>query len=308
VHGPIPRGVAAAYVWGDAITELEHVAPVARIINLETAVTTQDAFAREKAIHYRMHPSNVDSLLAAKIDVCSLANNHVLDYGVDGLRDTLAALHVAEIQTAGAGRDEREAEAPAIVNLEDGRRLLVFASGCADSGIPTTWAAGPDRPGVSRFSEPSDAEADRFVKRVERFAQSGDLAIASIHWGSNWGYEVARSFVRFAHRLIDGGLTLVHGHSSHHPRPMEIYRDRLILYGCGDLLTDYEGIHGYEAFRPQLALMYFPTLTNSGDLADLRLTTVNIRHFQATLAGESDARWLRDRLRKQAIESDDSQP
>src|SRR5689334_3911408 len=84
-NGPIARPVAAAYIWGDALQELEHVAPDARIINLETSVTTSEDFWRGKGIHYRMHPQNVTCLVAAGVDVCVLANNHVLDYGRAGL-------------------------------------------------------------------------------------------------------------------------------------------------------------------------------------------------------------------------------
>ena len=67
--------------------------------------------------------------------------------------------------------------------------------------------------------------------------------------------------MRFAHWLVDGGVDIVHGHSSHHPRPIEVYRDRLILYGCGDFIDDYEGIEGYEQYRDDLVLMYFATLS-----------------------------------------------
>lgn len=92
----------------------------------------------------------------------------------------------------------------------------------------------------------------------------------SIHWGTNWGHDVSYRFVAFAHALIDGGADIVHSHSAHHVRPIEVYRDRLILDGCGDLLDDYEGIGGHEAWRPDLAVMYFPTVDAAGRLMHLR--------------------------------------
>jgi poly-gamma-glutamate capsule biosynthesis protein CapA/YwtB (metallophosphatase superfamily) len=67
--------------------------------------------------------------------------------------------------------------------------------------------------------------------------------------GNNWGYAVPRAFRRFAHTLVDGGVDIVHGHSSHHPRPVEVFRGRLVLYCCGHFINDYEGIGGYEEFR-----------------------------------------------------------
>jgi poly-gamma-glutamate synthesis protein (capsule biosynthesis protein) len=124
--------------------------------------------------------------------------------------------------------------------------------------------------------------------------REGDRVVVSMHWGSNWGYEVARQKKSFARRLIDAGAAdLVHGHSSHHPRPLEIYRERLILYGCGDFLNDYEGIAGHESFRPELALMFYPTLeASTGRLAQLTLTPVRIRRFRLQRASDEEAGWL----------------
>jgi poly-gamma-glutamate synthesis protein (capsule biosynthesis protein) len=117
--------------------------------------------------------------------------------------------------------------------------------------------------------------------------------VASIHWGSNW--EVSDEQRRFAHQLIDGGVTLVHGHSSHHPRPIEVYRDRLILYGCGDLLNDYEGIRGYEEFASP-ALLYLADLGGDGRLLGLRMIPMRIRRMRLERATRNEATWLAQRL------------
>jgi poly-gamma-glutamate synthesis protein (capsule biosynthesis protein) len=132
----------------------------------------------------------------------------------------------------------------------------------------------------------------------------GDIVVASLHWGGNWGYEVSQAQREFAHHLIEiADVDVVHGHSSHHPQGIEIYRDKPILYGCGDFLNDYEGIGGYESFRPDLALMYFPTLeAASGKLAHLALTPARIRHFRVNRAREEDARWLEDLLNREGRE------
>jgi poly-gamma-glutamate capsule biosynthesis protein CapA/YwtB (metallophosphatase superfamily) len=124
------------------------------------------------------------------------------------------------------------------------------------------------------------------------------VVVASIHWGSNWGYEVPSAHVRFAHALIDdGAVDIVHGHSSHHPRPVEVYRGKLVLYGCGDLLDDYEGIPGYEAFRDDLVLLYFASIdSRTGELADLGVTPMRISKMQLTRVVPADAVWLRDTL------------
>lgn len=145
-----------------------------------------------------------------------------------------------------------------------GYRVLVWSVGSASSGVPRSWAAGPERAGVAFFNEHSRADTDALCERVRRAKLPGDIAVVSVHWGSNWGYDVPRAQVRFAHRLIDSGVDIVHGHSWHHPRPVEVYRDRLVLYGCGDLINDYEGIAGEERLRGDLRLLYLARLDPAG--------------------------------------------
>ena len=291
--GPIPRPVNFGWPWGDALQVLEAMAPDVRLINLETAVTRQAGFAPGKAVHYRMSPANLPCVAAARPDVCALANNHVLDFGRAGLAETLAALGDAGLATAGAGLDAAAARQPAAVPLPAGRRVLVFSCGTASSGIPPGWAAATARAGVSFLPSLSSAAADTLISQAEAARQDGDLVVVSIHWGGNWGYGVPADQVRFAHQLIDGGISLVHGHSSHHPRPAEVYRGRLILYGCGDCIDDYEGIGGHEEFRGELRLLYFAALTpGTGTLQSLRMVPMRARKMRLRHAGEADGRWL----------------
>lgn len=294
--GPIPRHVDNAYVWGDALEALAQVAPAAHIVNLETSITRSDAYWRGKSIHYRMHPDNVGCLTAARIDVCALANNHVLDYGRAGLLETLQTLEEAGLKTAGAGRTLEEARRPATVACPGGGRVITFAFGAESSGILPEWAATEDRPGVDLLPDLSDATGAGICPRIERVKQPLDVAIASVHWGENWGYEVPREHVRFARRLVDAGVDVVHGHSSHHCRPIEVYRNRLILYGCGDFIDDYEGIAGHEEFRDDLVLMYFASLTPAGELERLQMVPLQQRRLRLNRASAADTAWLRDTL------------
>lgn len=118
-------------------------------------------------------------------------------------------------------------------------------------------------------------------------------ALVSIHWGDNWGYDVPPRQVAFAHRLIEGGIDLVHGHSSHHPRPIEVYRERLILYGCGDFIDDYEGITGYQQYRDDLVLMFFPSLDcATGHAIAMEMTPMQIRNLRLNRPSVEDTRWL----------------
>ncbi|WP_243710320.1 CapA family protein [Micromonospora sp. KC213] len=291
VSGPVPRPVPPGWPWGDALRLLDEQRPDVRIVNLETAVTGRGDFAPGKAIHYRMHPDNLTCLTAARIDVCVLANNHVLDFGPDGLADTVDRLRRAGITPVGAGRDEAEAWRPARVDLGGGRRLVLWSVGMPSAGVLPHWAATRRRAGVAYLPEASEECADALAARIDRQTQPGDLVVVSVHWGSNWGYDVPAAQVRFAHRLVQAGVRLVHGHSSHHPRPIEAYRDGLILYGAGDLVDDYEGIGGQESYRPWLRLLHLPTFDRTG-LVRLRLVPVRIRRMRLQPAAPAEARWL----------------
>lgn len=299
-NGPIPRRAEPSYIWGDALAELERAQPDLRIINLETSITTSTA-AEAKGINYRMHPANVTCLTAAGIDCCVLANNHVLDWGCAGLNETLKVLHAATIQTAGAGANLAEARRQASMDVRAGGRVLVYAVGGPDCGIPPAWAAGEDTPGVDYIGGYTTASATSITERILQEKRPGDLAIVSIHWGSNWGYRIPGAHQAFARLLIDGGgADLVYGHSSHHAKGMELYGEKLIFYGCGDFLNDYEGIEGYEQFRGDLALMYFPELAApSGKLLGLRMVAMQVRQFRLRRAAQRDSEWLRDMFNRE---------
>jgi poly-gamma-glutamate capsule biosynthesis protein CapA/YwtB (metallophosphatase superfamily) len=301
--GPIARALPPEYIWGDALEELARAAPEARIINLETSVTTSDDCWIDKGIKYRMHPDNIACLTAARIDVCVLANNHVLDYGYAGLEETLDTLTASGLKVAGAGRNVTETRRPGIIDLPNANRVLVFAFGSRSSGIPPAWKATPNCQGVEFLEDLSLATADKIIQRVGQLKRPGDIVVASIHWGSNWGYEVPRAHVQFAHRLIDGGVDLVHGHSSHHPRPIEVYRNKLVLYGCGDFIDDYEGIPGFEEFRDELVLMYLPAIDpHNGELLRLSMTPFRIQRMRLNRASLQEAAWLRDTVHRASCE------
>jgi poly-gamma-glutamate capsule biosynthesis protein CapA/YwtB (metallophosphatase superfamily) len=299
-NGRIPQPVDWLWPWGDALQLLARAECDARIINLETSITTSDDYVPGKAVHYRMNPANVGALAAVQPDVCVLANNHVLDFGRRGLLQTLDVLATSGLRTAGAGQSLREARSPAIVPIpRTGGQVLIFAFGSPSSGIPYVWAATQDRPGVHLVPALDDAAADELCGRVRDVRQPGDVAIVSVHWGSNWGYRVEPEQIRFAHRIIDGGVDLVHGHSSHHPRPIEVYRGKLILYGCGDLVDDYEGISGHQQYRDDLRLLYFPRLDpTSGELVELLMAPLGTRQMRLHCASDGDSRWLRKTLDK----------
>ena len=140
LNGPIPAPVGYDYIWGDALKELRKWAPDVRMINLETSITTSEDFWRGKGINYRMHPANIAALTIAGINCCSLANNHVLDWGYTGLNDTLTTLQAANLGFVGAGQELMQAQQPLIIEIGPANRVILVGL-CSRSRDPTAAAA-----------------------------------------------------------------------------------------------------------------------------------------------------------------------
>jgi len=192
-----------------------------------------------------------------------------------------------------------------VIDSGSGARVLVFALGMASSGIPSGWAATPERCGVAYTSVPSPPAADEVLRRVGLARRPGDIVVVSVHWGSNWGHRIPQDQVRFAHTLVDGGVDVVHGHSSHHPRRIEVYRERLVLYGCGDFIDDYEGIVGHEEYRDDLRLALLVSVeAETGRLAGLRMVPFQARRMRLEHPAGDDRAWLRMTLDGVAVGAD----
>lgn len=290
--GPLPRAVSFGYIWGDALAQLEQAQLDFRFINLETSITTSDRWLA-KGINYRMHPHNIPCLQAAGIHGCTLANNHILDWGQAGLIETLEALKTAGIKTTGAGRNAVESATPIVLTKGDSR-LLFFSVGTFDSGIAENWCATSTRPGVNFIPDLSQKSIGQVRKMIDEYRKPGDVVILSIHWGLNWSFSIPEDQRSFARTLLAEGIAdLIHGHSSHHVKAIEVFQGKLILYGCGDLLTDYEGIGGYQEFRADLSLLYFVTLgAYDGKLLQLEMVPMRTERFRLALANADEAQWL----------------
>ncbi len=178
--GPIPYPVGFDCIWGEALEEIERQAPDLRIINLEISVTL-DGTPDDKAIHCRMHPKNIGCITAARIDCSVLANNHVADWRMDGLADTVRSLADAGIASADAGIDADSAGRPAFLRSVRGSRILVFAFACPSAGVPSHWMAGAKHPGVNFLPDFGDAAVEHAIGGIETWRRAGDLVVVSIH-------------------------------------------------------------------------------------------------------------------------------
>ncbi|MCP4044683.1 MAG: hypothetical protein GY732_01680, partial [Gammaproteobacteria bacterium] len=305
-HGVIHDGRDTGYVWGDVLPEVEAFAPDLRLINLETAITVHDQPWLDKAIHYRMNPKNIDVLKHAEIDFCSLANNHVMDWGSAGLEETIRTLNRAGIGYAGAGSSKSGAAAPAILDVPGKGRVIVVSMGTASSGIPTDWAVDDKKAGINLL-ELKEIWIDHICSCLGDIKQPGDILLASIHWGGNFEPVVPQSQREFARQLIDkADIDIVHGHSSHHVRGIELHNGKLILYGCGDLVNDYEGIEKppeRQLLAPDLGLMYFVRISpKNGHLISLQMVPTKMRKLSVKRGDREDAERLKRVLNRECVE------
>lgn len=291
--GSIKRVTNYASTWTYALKQFALWQPNLRIINLETSITSCNDFWPGKGINYRMHPSNIGTLTAAKIDCCILANNHTIDWGRKGLEETIYTLKNSALIPVGAGRNISEACQPASFTLRNQIQIKVYAWGLPTSGIPKEWQAQHELPGVNWLSDLSPINFNKVTKHIQETSSPNDLIIASFHWGENWGYSIPNEQRYFAHQLIDkAGVHVVHGHSSHHPKAIEIYKGHPILYGSGDFINDYEGISGYEKFRNDLCFMYFLDINmRSKKIRSLHLVPTRIYQFAITEPSQNDRDW-----------------
>lgn len=292
-NGEIDLPLSYRYIWGDALKVWKAFDPDLKLINLETSITSNDEPWKGKGIHYRMHPKNVKALEFAGIDHCSLANNHVMDWGRAGLEETMKTLREVNIKFSGVGENEQAAKKPSVFQTEKGR-VLVFSYGARSSGIPSSWAAEQNKSGVNFLQGLGKDEVREIKKNINSFKEPGDIVVFSIHWGGNWGYTIGPGQREFAHDLInDAGVDIIYGHSSHHPMGIEVYKEKLIIYGAGDFFNDYEGISGQEEYRGELSLMYFPEVDfSTGKLRSLKLVPMKTKKFQLHRANERDSLWM----------------
>ncbi len=298
-NGELRLPLSYEYIWGDALKLWKEFDPDLKLINLETSITTSDVPWKGKGIHYRMHPKNIEAFKVAEIDHVSLANNHVMDWGRPGLEETLNTLKKEGIKYSGAGKNRKEAEAPSIFETDFGR-VLIFSYGSPGSGIPFDWAAEKEVSGVNFLNSLSEETIGKIKQNILSQKRKNDVVVFSVHWGGNWGYDISSRQQFFAHKLIDeAGVDVVFGHSSHHPMGIEVYKDKLIIYGAGDFINDYEGISGHEEYRSELSLMYFAELNESGKLLSLEMLPMKIKRFRLNRAAKKDVSWLEKMLNRE---------
>ena len=203
--------------------------------NLETSITTGGVIWPDKAYNFRSYPANLESMENAGIDVLALANNHILDYGYDGLLDTIKHIDNTGIKRVGAGKDKEDAMKPAIIE-KDGFKLGVLS---ASRVVPyVEWYATSKRPGLIGAY---DGHIEELLSEVQKLKKDVDLVVLSIHWGTEGSDQPKDKDVILAKRLIDGGVDIIMGHHPHVLQGIEVYKGKPIFYSLGNFVFGTQG-------------------------------------------------------------------
>jgi poly-gamma-glutamate capsule biosynthesis protein CapA/YwtB (metallophosphatase superfamily) len=268
------------------------------VANLECAITSHPVpwTRTPKVFHFRAPPKAVEVLHAAGIRLVSLANNHVLDFEVEGFLDTLRHLDEAGIARAGAGRDVTEAARPGWVEAA-GHRIAMIAATDNEPG----WAAGPRRPGVLwRRFDLDEARSREAVERgvEESRAMKADVIVLSLHWGPNMAPRPPARFRAFAQWAVEQGVDILHGHSAHIFQGIGVHRGRPILFDTGDALDDYAVD---PVLRNDQSLVFVVEIDESGPRA-LTMIPIRLRYAEVGLAKGSDLEAIRARMVERSAE------
>jgi poly-gamma-glutamate capsule biosynthesis protein CapA/YwtB (metallophosphatase superfamily) len=237
---------------GDPFVE---VAPILRradlaLANVESPVLPEpDEFGVNSRLTFRAEPADLVKLEAAGFDVVSFANNHALNFGDHGLRESLAHVGRTGLRAIGIGLEQAQADAPVVVEV-GGMRVAVLGR--------TTWLNGrlPLRKSVA-ISYVSDQEMQARLAADVRALRAGtavDVVIVFIHWGREGSSRAGNHQRWAAQAMIDAGAHLVIGHHPHVVQEIERYGDGLIAYSLGNFLFDNGHINQRRAVILEAAI------------------------------------------------------
>ena len=200
------------------------------VVNLETAITERGTPA-PKDFTFRAPPSALTALKEAGVDVATMANNHGQDFGLVGLRDSLAAAKAAEFPVVGVGRDADEAYRAHLVTVKGQRIAVIGATQVLDSSLAAAWTAGDAKPGMA-----SAYEEATLLAAVKAARATADTVVVDLHWGRelvNCPIDRQRAL---APKLVAAGADVVVGSHAHILLGGGYLRGAYVHYGLGNFV------------------------------------------------------------------------
>jgi poly-gamma-glutamate synthesis protein (capsule biosynthesis protein) len=223
-----PLRPASRLALGDITTVLRQ--PDLMMLNLEAAITRRGT-PEPKEYQFRASPTALRLLDAAGVDLVTMANNHAVDYGRMGLRDTLAAIRTSPVPVVGVGPDARAAWRPHTTAIR-GTTVAVFGASTKPDRTAKVWSAGPAKAGVAIAIAPRQ----RLLRAVGDAARTTDVVVAYLHWGQEYQACPTGSQLRHARALAAAGADVVVGSHAHVLLGSGWLDDTYVNYGLGNFL------------------------------------------------------------------------
>lgn len=254
------RTKGADYPWG-GVTPTLGAADIA-MVNLECCVSTRGTPC-DKKWTFRAEPESLDGLVNAGVDIVSLGNNHVGDYGSDALLDTLSYLDDLGVARVGAGANKEEAWRPVVLEAE-GYKIGFLA---ATIIYPDEWAATAQRPGIC-----SARDVEALAAAVAELDKRVDYVVVNVHWGNEYEPDPSAFQRKCGPALVDAGADLVIGHHPHILQGIEVYKGKAIVYSLGNFVFTHKNRESQDSgiaivtFDEQglAAVRFLPAFTDDG--------------------------------------------
>ncbi|TET06150.1 CapA family protein [Candidatus Dependentiae bacterium] len=271
------------YPWGNLLPYLQKTDLT--ILNLENTFTKSTKKV-SKTFNFKADPDKVKTLQIAGIDVVNLANNHILDFDIEGLEETIKTLDNTDIYHVGAGSNLEKAHKAVVLTKND---IIIGIIGYTDN--EPGWAAGPNKPGINYIHVGDIATVKNDIANIRN---NVDLLIISIHWGPNMREKPSQQFISFAHQMIDAGVDIIHGHSAHIFQGIEIYKNKLILYDTGDFVDDYR----VDPILRNDRSFFYKVIIDKKSIRQIQLIPTLISNMQVNLASGKDYQEIISRIQK----------
>lgn len=197
------------------------------VVNLESPFTKNTSyFVKDDSTSFNADPRSIATLKSAGIDIVSLANNHIMDRGIKGLKDTREILTANQIDFVGAGLNELQARKPVIKEINNIKfAFLAYA-------YPQYSSVNSNTPGSA------DMNIEKMKTNISQLKDQVDIVIVLMHAGIEYTNKPNRQQIEFAHAAVEAGADLIIGHHPHWVQSIEIYKNRPIIYSLGNLVFD----------------------------------------------------------------------